>query len=444
MTTSALRLAADVSNKLYAVTDLPVVIVGAGPAGLMAAEVLAQAGHSVQVYEQKPSAARKFLMAGKTGLNISHNEAFESFVQRYDQPDWLEPMLAQCNARWIQDWMQSLGIESYVGSSGRIFPVEMKAAPLLRAWLNRLKNKGVQFFYRHHWTGWQDEQLAFLHQEQRVQVEAKAIILATGGGSWARLGSDAAWIPVLQAHDIEIVPLQPSNVGVLISWSEFMQPLAGQPLKRIKAWVKPDGAGQSGVSQNGIRHINAHQRSVHQGEAVISHYGLEGGLIYRLSRELRQQFNLSMLRQEQPESVVYLDLLPDLSEAQLVQKLKPVAKQSLNNIWRKAGLDSVKAALLREVLPKAEWQNPQQVAAMAKALPITLKGFRPIDEAISTAGGVSLPGLDRNLMLTQKPGVFCCGEMLDWDAPTGGYLLTACFATGRQAGQGVLNWLNQQ
>ncbi|ONG38793.1 flavoprotein [Alkanindiges hydrocarboniclasticus] len=389
----------------------------------MAAEVLAQAGHMVQVYEQKPSAARKFLMAGKTGLNISHNEAFEQFVQRYDQPEWLKPMLVQCDARWIQDWMQGLGIESYVGSSGRIFPVEMKAAPLLRAWLNRLKAMGVQFFYRHCWTGWQGQQLEFLHQEQVITVEAKAVILATGGGSWARLGSDAAWIPVLQAQDVDIVPLQPSNVGVQVNWSDFMQPLAGQPLKRIKAWVTPDTNADGGV---------------YQGEAVISHYGLEGGLIYRLGRELRQQ-----LEQLQP-AIIYLDLLPDVSQTLLAQKLKPMAKQSLNNIWRKAGLDQAKAALLRETLPKADWQNPQQVAAMAKCLPIQVQGFRPIDEAISTAGGVSLAALDDQLMLRRKTGVFCCGEMLDWDAPTGGYLLTACFATGRQAAQGVMHWLAQQ
>lgn len=403
--------------------NLPIVVIGAGPAGLMAAEMLAQAGHPVQVYEQKPSAARKFLMAGKTGLNISHNEAFEDFVQRYDQSDWLRPMLMHSDALWIQDWMQGLGIESYVGSSGRIFPVEMKAAPLLRAWLNRLKTLGVQFFYRHYWTGWQEDALTFLHQEQVMTAAAKAVILATGGGSWARLGSDAAWIPVLQAQGIDIVPLQPSNVGVLVSWSAFMQPLAGQPLKRIKAWVNSDATGDHGQAISG--------------EAVISHYGLEGGLIYRLSRELRQQLN------QQQSACVYLDLLPDMQQAALAHKLKPSAKQSLNNIWRKAGLDQTKAALLREIVPKTNWQNPQQVAAMAKCLPIPIVGFRPIDEAISTAGGVSRAALDQHLMLTRKTGVFCCGEMLDWDAPTGGYLLTACFATGREAAHGVMHWLDQ-
>ena len=403
--------------------NLPIVVIGAGPAGLMAAEVLAQAGHLVQVYEQKPSAARKFLMAGKTGLNISHNEVFEDFVQRYDQPDWLRPMLVHSDARWIQDWMQGLGIESYVGSSGRIFPVEMKAAPLLRSWLNRLKTLGVQFFYRHYWTGWQDDALTFLHQTQGLTVAAKAVLLATGGGSWARLGSDAAWIPLLEAQGVDLVPLQPSNVGVLVSWSAFMQPLAGQPLKRIQAWVNPELGGD-------------HAKAIF-GEAVISHYGLEGGLIYRLSREIRQQLN------QHQSACVYLDLLPDMDQATLAHKLKPSAKQSLNNIWRKAGLDQAKAALLREILPKTEWQNPQQVAAMVKCMPIPVMGFRPIDEAISTAGGVSRDALDSHLMLGAKPGVFCCGEMLDWDAPTGGYLLTACFATGREAAYGVMRWLDQ-
>ncbi|XID75213.1 TIGR03862 family flavoprotein [Alkanindiges sp. WGS2144] len=398
---------------------LPVVIIGAGPAGLMAAEVLAQAGYQVQVYEQKPSAARKFLMAGKTGLNISHDEDFEQFILRYDRADWLKPMLAQFKAADIQHWMQGLGIESYVGSSGRIFPREMKAAPLLRAWLSRLKALGVQFFYRHQWTGWAtQQQLQFNDPDGSKLVEAGIIILATGGGSWARLGSDAAWLAMLQAEHIPVVPLQPSNAGVLVSWSDFMQPLAGQPLKRVKAWVE---SGQ-----------------IYPGEAVISHYGLEGGLIYRLNRGLRQQL------EQQGSATIQLDLLPDVSMDTLIQKLQPSTKQSLNTLWRKAGLDAIKAALIREFLPKACWQNAEQVSRTIKSLSIPVTGFRPIDEAISTTGGVSIAALDKNLMLTQKPGVFCCGEMLDWDAPTGGYLLTACLATGRQAALGVMDWLQHQ
>ncbi len=407
-------------------SSLPVVIIGAGPAGLMAAEVLAQAGYRVQVYEQKPTAARKFLMAGKTGLNISHNEEFSSFVQRYDQPDWLSPMLQQCDAVWIQQWMQDLGIESYVGSSGRIFPVAMKAAPLLRAWLIRLKAQGVEFFYRHQWLGWDDhDQLIFNHltpsglnadnQPSAFVVPARAVVLALGGGSWARLGSDAAWVSLLQAQHVDVSPLQPSNVGVLVNWSAFMQPLAGQPLKRVKAWVNPERC--------------------YQGEAVISHYGLEGGLIYRLSRELREPLN------RQGNATIYIDLLPDISTDTLRHRLQKTAKQSMQTLWRKAGLDAPKIALIRECIPKEDWTNLEKITSAIKQLPVSVNGFRPIDEAISTAGGISLNAMDAQLMLKQKSGIFACGEMLDWDAPTGGYLLTACFATGRQAGEGVIHWL---
>lgn len=417
----------------------PIVIIGAGPAGLAAAEVLAQAGHRVQVYEQKPTAARKFLMAGKTGLNISHTEDFEQFISRYDQPDWLRPMILPCQSSTIEQWMESLGIASYVGSSGRLFPVAMKAAPLLRAWLNRLKQLGVKFFYRHQWLGWNDQnQLRFLSlqnaqqpaQQQAITVDYHAVVLATGGGSWARLGSDAAWVELLQQQQIKVLPLQASNVGIRLDWSEFMQPLAGQPLKRINAWVDNTGTQQGSVEPPQVYH----------GEAVISHYGLEGGLIYRLNRDLRESFN------QQGQAVLYLDLLPDLAEDILINRLESSSKpsgtkQSLANRWRKAGLDPVKIALIREILPRSQWQIASKVAAIIKQLPLTIQGFQPIDEAISTAGGVDRQAMTDDLMLVQKPGVFCCGEMLDWDAPTGGYLLTACLATGQQAAQGVIQWL---
>lgn len=398
------------------INGLPIAIIGAGPAGLMAAEVLSKAGHLVHVYEQKPSAARKFLMAGKTGLNISHAEPVPQFLARYDQADWLAPMIEAFDATAIRQWMTELGIESYVGSSGRIFPVEMKAAPLLRAWITRLKAQGVQFFYRHQWLGWDaQDHLLFSILENTHAIAAKAVILAMGGGSWARLGSDGAWFDILKQHHIDLLPLQPSNVGVQVKWSPFIVPHAGQPLKRVQAWVNPE-----------------HR---YMGEAVLTHYGLEGGLIYKLSRELRQSMN------EGETACFYLDLLPDVTLDQLQHKLKPQAGQSLNNLWRKAGLDGLKAHLIREILPKVQWHDALQVALIAKNLPITVQGFQPIDEAISTAGGVTRNALDENLMLQQKAGVFCAGEMLDWDAPTGGYLLTACFATGQAAAQGVLNWL---
>lgn len=395
----------------------PVVVIGAGPAGLMAAEVLAQAGHVVQVYEQMPSAARKFLMAGKTGLNISHAENIDLFISRFDQADWLAPMVKAFDAEAIQQWMAALGIGSYVGSSGRIFPLEMKAAPLLRAWLARLKQQGVQFFYRHQWLGWAENgELQFKHAGQLSHQPASAVVLATGGGSWRRLGSDAAWVAVLLQQQVPVQPLQASNVGVQVAWSAFMQTLAGQPLKRVRAWVNP--------------------QQPWQGEAVVSQYGLEGGLIYKLSRELRQQLNAGQ------QGMFYLDLLPDMTQVQLQQKLQAASKQSLTNVWRKAGLDAVKSNLVREYLARPDWTDSAKVAALVKALPICIQGLQPIDEAISTSGGVAMDGIDHNLMLRAKPGVFCCGEMLDWDAPTGGYLLTACLATGRQAGLGVQAWLH--
>lgn len=430
-----------------------VAIVGAGPAGLMAAEVLSQYGHEIHVFEQKPSAARKFLMAGKTGLNISHAEDFEQFVQRYDAVDWLKPWLEQCDARWIQNWMQGLGIESYVGSSGRIFPKEMKAAPLLRAWLTRLNAAQVKFHYRHQVVGLSAQQLRVqklamrklgaahadaAQAQQQVpsaqtaesmpsveQLEFDAIILACGAVSWPQLGSDGAWQQWLSSAELN--QFQPSNVGVVHAWSDYMQPLFGQALKRVAAWV--DGHTPS------------------TGDIVISHYGLESGLIYKQGRALRQQRAAAWGDpQRAPDQAaipmyLYLDLLPDVSEAQLIQKLKPQAKLSTAKLWRKAGLDPVKAAVLREVVDKSLWHDATALAQHIKQLKIALTAFRPIEEAISCAGGVRQSAFSRDLQLKSNPALFCCGEMLDWDAPTGGYLLTACFASGRVAGAAVQRFL---
>lgn len=391
-----------------------IAIIGAGPAGLMAAEVLSQADYEVYVYEQKPSAARKFLMAGKTGLNISHAEPFAQFIQRYDQAEWLADWIRRWDATWIQHWMQGLGVESYVGSSGRIFPIEMKAAPLLRAWLKRLAEQGVQFHYRHSCMGIQSNtlQIKDLLQQREFSEDFAAIVLACGAVSWPQLGSDGQWQNWLSSEQLN--PFQASNAGVERAWSSFMQPVFGQPLKRVVAWVDPA------------------QKS--QGDIVITHYGLESGLIYKLGRALRQQSKKQLM----------LDLLPELSHAQLVQKLQPSKKQSLSNVWRKAGLDTAKASLIRELVPKADWNDPEKLASQIKQLPIALTGFRPIEEAISCAGGVKREALTVHLQLKQQPQLFCCGEMLDWDAPTGGYLLTACFATGRAAGEGVHAYLSQQ
>lgn len=393
-----------------------VAIIGAGPAGLMAAEVLsAHINVDVHVFEQKPSAARKFLMAGKTGLNISHAEPLEQFINRYDQSEWLAPWIKQSDATWIQHWMQSLGVESYVGSSGRIFPIEMKAAPLLRAWLKRLITDRVQFHYRHQVMSLASQQLQVknLKSDETLLLHFDAIILACGAVSWSQLGSDGAWQKWLDNKNLE--PFQASNAGVERVWSKFMQPVYGEPLKRVEAWVE------------------GHARS--SGDIVITHYGLESGLIYKHGRALRQT------RQSQKTMQLCLDLLPDLSVEQLTEKLKTVKKQSLSNIWRKAGLDNAKANLVREIVAKEIWNDPFALAQEIKTLKLNLTGFRPIEEAISCSGGVKRDALTPYLELKSYSGLFCCGEMLDWDAPTGGYLLTACFATGRAAGEGVIKFL---
>ncbi|MGA6135067.1 TIGR03862 family flavoprotein [Acinetobacter dispersus] len=386
-----------------------VAILGAGPAGLMAAEVLSQYDYEIDVFEQKPSAARKFLMAGKTGLNISHAEPVDTFIQRYDHAEWLGTWIKQWDAQWIQNWMQGLGIESYIGSSGRIFPIEMKAAPLLRAWLKRLMADGVRFHYRHRCVDLSNNQLTIENQTERFSATYDAIILACGAVSWSQLGSDGAWQPWLSKNEIE--PFQASNAGVLKTWSPFMHACFGQPLKRVNAWVQSE-------------------QQTH-GDIIITHYGFESGVIYKLGRDLRAQLA------QKKHLQLHLDLLPDVSIDQLEKKLQGSKKQSLTNLWRKAGLDTIKINLLREIVEKGLWSDAKQMAQQIKQLSIPLDGFRPIEEAISCAGGVKQTAVSPQLQLQSNPYVFCCGEMLDWDAPTGGYLLTACFATGRAAAEGV-------
>ena len=398
-----------------------IAIVGAGPAGLMAAELLSHYEYDIHVFEQKPSAARKFLMAGKTGLNISHAEAVDQFIQRYDHADWLAPWVKKWDAEWIQQWMTDLGIESYVGTSGRIFPIEMKAAPLLRAWLKRLLEQQVQFHYRHQILKLEENKLEIFDykNDQKKSEKFDVIVLACGAVSWSQLGSDGAWQQWLKEGEIE--PFQASNAGVERSWSSFMQPVFGQPLKRVEAWV--EGGTKSA------------------GDIVISHYGLESGLIYKHGRALREQ--LKTLQSEHKNMQIILDLLPDLSIEQLADKLKPSKKQSSSNVWRKAGLDQTKATLVRELVPKSLWNDPLSLATQIKCLMVPLDGFRPIEEAISCAGGIKQSVLTPQLQLKSNPHIFCCGEMLNWDAPTGGYLLTACFATGRAAAEGVHQFLTQ-
>ena len=392
------------------------IIIGGGPAGLMAADVLSASGISIDIFEAKPSVGRKFLMAGKGGLNITHSETIGDFIRRYDRSDWLEPMIREFDSKAIRAWMESLDVASFVGTSGRVFPIEMKSAPLLRRWLSSLKKRGVRVHCRHYWQGFTDAgALRFRTADGEKTITSDATILALGGGSWASLGSDGAWVSFLADKGVAIAPLLPSNCGFKAIWSPFMQAHLGKPLKNILGWVE-DGEKR-------------------EGEAVLTTYGIEGGLIYALSRPLREELIAK------GSTLLHLDLLPHLSETQLLSRLAISGKQSTDNKWRKAGLDGVKAALIRELLPKNQWSDAPSVVACIKRYPITLTSMQPIDEAISTAGGVMCESFNENLMLHALPTVFCAGEMLDWDAPTGGYLLTASFASGVYAAKGVLKTL---
>ncbi|MFN7725049.1 MAG: TIGR03862 family flavoprotein [Rubrivivax sp.] len=398
-------------------------IVGGGPAGLMAAETLLAAGHAVHLYDGKPSVGRKFLLAGKGGLNLTHSEAFEPFLARYaERAPQLQPLLQAFDGPALRAWSQGLGVGTFVGSSGRVFPTDMKAAPLLRAWLHRLRGQGLVLHMRHRWLGWADDgALRFDTPLGGTTVRPAATVLALGGASWARLGSDGAWAPWLAARGVDVAPLQPSNCGFEVPWSEHLTSrFAGEPLKSVAIAV-PGWRG--GTPQ--------------PGEFVLTASGVEGSLVYAASATLRDT-----LAQE-GRATFYLDLLPARGLDWVAQELAhPRGPRSLaTHLKTRLNLSGVKTALLWELVPKAVQADPAQFAALIKALPITVTATRPIDEAISTAGGVRFEALDAGLMLRAVPGVFCAGEMLDWEAPTGGYLLTACFASGRAAGQGAADWL---
>jgi uncharacterized flavoprotein (TIGR03862 family) len=399
-------------------------VVGAGPAGLMAAQVLSQAGREVHVFDAMPSAGRKFLLAGKGGLNLTHSEPFDVFVSRYgSRRAEVEPWLHAFGPQALREWAHGLGIETFVGTSGRVFPKDMKAAPLLRAWLHRLREAGVQFHMRHRFLGWTpDGALRFASPQGETVARHDAAVLALGGASWARLGSDGAWAPLLEGRGVAIAPLQPANCGFDLQggWSAyFAQRFAGQPFKSVA-----------------LRYGDFHRK----GEFVATATGVEGSLIYAASALLRDEI------QARGSATFELDLLPDRTPAQVLAEVAhPRGSRSLpSHLKSRLGIDGIKFALLHETLTPQELQDPVRIAAQIKAVPLTLSAARPMGEAISTAGGVAFAALQGNLMLREMPGVFCAGEMLDWEAPTGGYLLTACMASGRVAAQGAIDYADQK
>lgn len=375
-------------------------VIGAGPAGLMAAEELAQAGLKVTVVDAKPSPARKFLMAGKSGLNLTKDEPRSLFLSHYGDRPQLCEIIKDFDGQAVQDWARELGQDVFTGSSGRVFPQVMKASPLLRAWLHRLDWRGVTLRTRWRWTGWDGDELQFETPDGVVSESPDVTVLALGGASWSRLGSDGAWADWLAAKGVDLAPFQPANAGLVVEWSDHMAKHYGAPVKAVRVM-----AGDVSL----------------RGEFVVSSRGLEGSAIYAVSRPVREGAALT------------LDLCPDLSEEEVRARLaKPRGKASLANHLRKSlRLDPVRIALLNEFARPL----PNDLAGVLKALPVKHAGLRPLEEAISTAGGVRFDALDQGLMLTVVPGVFVAGEMLDWEAPTGGYLLTACLATGRHAGQ---------
>jgi len=400
-----------------------VAIIGGGPAGLMAAEVLSEHGLQVDVYDSMPSLGRKFLMAGKSGLNLTHSEPFERFVSRYgDKKQEVEKWLSDFTPDDLREWARGLGVETFVGTSGRVFPKEMKASPLLRTWLKRLDEAGVHFHLRHKWMGnitagdGGVSSIEFETPDGLKTINANAVILALGGGSWARLGSSGEWVNWLNQAGVKVEALKPSNCGFDVAWSAvFQEKFDGQPIKSVS-----------------LTFGDFHQ----QGEFIVTKEGVQGSLVYAASALMRDEIFAN------GKAVMLLDLAPDKTETQLVEKLsKPRGSRSMaSHLEKTVGMKGVKAGLLREFVPKDEFMNMERLAFYIKKLPVPLIATHPLDEAISSAGGVSFESLDEGLMLKTLPSVFCAGEMLDWEAPTGGYLLTACFASGRVAANGVLRW----
>ena len=447
------------------------VIVGGGPAGLMAAEVLAQSGVTVHLFDAMPSVGRKFLLAGKGGLNLTHSEPHASFATRFGgrQPQ-IEPLIETFGGPEISAWAKELGIDTFVGTSGRVFPQDMKAAPLLRAWLHRLRGLGVQFHMRHKWLGWQESSqaspelqaqdaappaeraLRFAAPPGEVLVHTRALVLALGGASWARLGSDGAWVPLLAESGVAVAPLRPANCGFDVLRGQapggetrraFLQELLGRTPEPTIGWTPHFAerfAGQP-FKTVALDFTDSQGRSLtRRGEFVVTASGVEGSLVYAASHLLRDEIAAH------GHATFHLDLLPDhTAERVLVEVRHPRGSRSLSShLKSRLNLDGIKAGVLYEHLGKDGMNDPVALARAIKALPMTVVATRPIDEAISTAGGVAFEAMDAHLMATAAPGVFCAGEMLDWEAPTGGYLMTASMATGRVAGAGALAWLQKQ
>ncbi|MES2159648.1 MAG: TIGR03862 family flavoprotein [Pseudomonadota bacterium] len=405
-------------------TPFRVAVIGGGPAGLMAAQTLAQGGAQVDVYDAMPSVGRKFLLAGRGGMNITHAEPYADFVTRYGNGAApLRAMLDAFGPQDVRDWVHGLGVDTFVGTSGRVFPTDMKAAPLLRAWLHRLRESGVQFHMRHRWLGWRDDALLLNTPDGELLVRADAVVLALGGGSWARLGSDGAWLPLLAERGVGVAPLAPANCGFDVDWSgHFSSRHAGEPLTTVA--ITSTGADGKEFRK--------------QGQFVVTQGGVEGSLIYALSAALRDQIAAD------GSATIYLDLLPDLTAQRVADEVaRPRGARSMaSHLQSRLGIKGVKAGLLRECLTKEQYADEDQLAQAIKRLPVRLLRARPIDEAISSAGGVRWDALE-GTMLKSAPGVFVAGEMVDWEAPTGGYLLTACLAGGQAAGRDVLAWLGR-
>lgn len=407
-------------------------IIGGGPAGLIAAQTIATLNPSIKIalFDAKPSVGRKFLIAGRSGLNITHSEPLEAFLQKYgSRQQVLQPLIEKFGPSQIQAWMTTLGIDSFKGSSGKVFPLEMKAAPLLRAWLLHLRAKNVQFHVRHEWQTWNHAEQhkirsTFHTKDGVISEEAEATIIALGGASWPQLGSNGNWVHAFEQQGVKIAPLEASNCGFNCQWSPFLlEKFAGSIAKSIKATV---------VDTEGFEHSK-------KGDLTISGYGIEGSVVYALSPPLRK------LISTHGNASIFVDLLPDHDYSRvLAATSKSRGTKSLSaHLKSTLGLAGIKSALLHECVNRTIFADPTLLAQSIKRLPIRLTSSRPIHEAISTAGGVQFEELDGNLMLRSHPGVFCAGEMLDWDAPTGGYLLTACFATGVAAATGAVNYLKR-